>query len=417
MQKLTTHYQQLLGLPVTWEVEDVDLSLTVQRIEVHLRFVGNGVLCPQCGLAGKEYDKAPEQRWRHLDTMQFETIIIARIPRCRCEQCGVKTISVPWADRHSRFTLMFEGFAVSLLQHCLSVQAASNILKLDWHAVDQIMKRAVERGLLCRKPDTVEHLGMDEKSFRSGHKYITILNDLDSSRVLDIVEDRTLKGTKKLLQTLSKQQRAAVKSVSLDMWQPFATAVNKLLPKADIVHDRFHISQYLNDAVNKVRNQESDELKKTGDKRLVNSRYTWLRNPENMTTSQRAKFNELMAGELKTGVAWALKNVFRDFWNCSSELRGELFFTYWCEIVEKSGLKPLIKVKEMMERHKGNIINYFKHKVSNAVSEGLNSKIQLLKATARGFHSFESYRTRILFYCGKLDMKIERRSNMNFVYH
>ena len=270
--------------------------------------------------------------------MQFETIIIARIPRCQCETCGVKTIAVPWAAPHSRFTLLFEGFTVSQLQHCSSVQAASNILKLDWHAADQIMKRAVERGLLRRKPDIVLHVGMDEKSFRSGHKYITILNDLDRSRVLDIIEDRTLKGTKKLLETLSKQQKARVASVSLDMWQPFTTAVTKLLPKADIVHDRFHISKYLNDAVNKVRNQESHELQKNGDKSLVGSKYSWLRNPENMTISQRARFDELMACELKTGVAWGLKNVFRDFWNCSSELRGELFFTYWCEIVDKTSV-------------------------------------------------------------------------------
>ena len=190
------------------------------------------------------------------------------------------------------------------------------------------------------------------------------------------------------------------------MWQAFATAVHKLLPTADIVHDRFHISKYLNDAVNKVRHQESQELKKDGDTSLVGSKYTWLRNPEKMTKSQKTRFNELMACEFKTGVAWVMKNIFRDFWNCSSELRGELFFTYWCELVDKTKLKPLIKVKDMMERHKGNIINYFKHQVSNAMSEGLNSKIQLLKATARGFRSFESYRTRILFYCGKLDMTI-----------
>ncbi|ACF43515.1 transposase IS204/IS1001/IS1096/IS1165 family protein [Pelodictyon phaeoclathratiforme BU-1] len=358
MQKLTEHYQQLLGFPAIWEVDDVNLSVSGLKIEVHLRFVGDEVICPQCGVRGKAYDKAPEQRWRHLDTMQFETIIIARIPRCQCETCGVKTIAVPWAAPHSRFTLMFEGFAVALLQHCSSVQAASNILKLDWHAVDQIMKRAVERGLLRREPDDVVHVGMDEKSFRSGQKYITILNDLDKSRVLDVIEDRTLTATKKLLGTLSKQQRKAVKSVSLDMWQAFATATHKLLPAADIVHDRFHISKYLNDAVNKVRHQESQELKKDGDTRLVGSKYTWLRNPEKMTKSQKTRFNELIACEFKTGVAWVLKNIFRDFWNCSSGLRGEIFFAYWCELVDKTKLKPLIKVKDMMERHKGNILNY-----------------------------------------------------------
>ena len=125
MQKLTTHYQQLLGLPATWEVEDVNLSITGQRIEVRLRFIGNEVFCSECGLQGTVYDHAPEQRWRHLDTMQFETIIIARIPRSQCSDCGVKTVTVPWADRHSRFSLMFEGFAITLLQHCFNTQAAA----------------------------------------------------------------------------------------------------------------------------------------------------------------------------------------------------------------------------------------------------------------------------------------------------
>ena len=138
--------------------------------------------------------------------------------------------------------------------------------------MNQIMKRAVERGLLRREPDNVVHVGMDEKSFRTGHKYITILNDLDKGRVLDVVEDRTIKATRTLLGTLSKQQRKAVKPVSIDMWQAFATATHKLLPAADIVHDRLHISKYLNDAVNKVRNQESNELMKNENTSLVGSK-------------------------------------------------------------------------------------------------------------------------------------------------
>ena len=301
---------------------------------------------------------------------------------------------------------MFEGFAVSLLQHCSSITAAANILKLDWHAVNQIMKRAVNRGLSRRENKDILHIGIDEKSFRAGHHYITALNDLDSSRVLDVVEGRSMVGTKQLLETLSTSQRTVVKSVSLDMWKPFATASNKLLPKADIVHDRFHISKYLNEAVNKVRHQESKDLQKIGDRSLVGSKFTWLRNPENMTTTQRMRFDDLMTSELNTGIAWALKNIFREFWKSPTELRAEVFFEYWCELVEKSGLKQMIKVKELMVRHAANILNYFKHKVSNAVSEAINSKIQLLKASSRGFRSFESYRIRILFYCGKLEMQL-----------
>ena len=190
------------------------------------------------------------------------------------------------------------------------------------------------------------------------------------------------------------------------MWKPFASAVKKLLPQADLVHDRFHISKYLNNAVDIVRRQESRVLCKAGDTSLVGSKFTWLRNPENMNTVQKGRFDALMESMLETGVAWSLKNSFRVFWECPTEAKAKLFFSYWCEVVDKSGLKPMIKVKGLLKRHINNILNYFKHWVTNAVSEGLNSKIQMLKASARGFHNFESYRARILFYCGKLDMRI-----------
>lgn len=144
-----------------------------------------------CGI----YDHAPEQKWRHLDTMQFETILVCRLPRCNCKKHGVKTVSAPWAERHSRFTLMLEGFVVQLLQHCSNTQAVATLLGLSWHAVDQIMLRAVKRGLKLRDNQAIEHLGLDEKSFRAGHQYVTTLNDLDGGRILEVLETRTAEAT------------------------------------------------------------------------------------------------------------------------------------------------------------------------------------------------------------------------------
>ncbi|KAA6230499.1 ISL3 family transposase (plasmid) [Chlorobium phaeovibrioides] len=408
MQSLTTtaHYQQLLGLPSTWMVENVDLSMTAMQVVIRLVYTGKNAICTECGETCSIYDQAPEQKWRHLDTMQFETIIIARLPRANCKEHGVKTVGAPWADRHSRFTLMFEGFVVQLLQHCSNTQAVSTLLGLSWHCVDDIMRRAVKRGMARRGDDSIEHLGIDEKSFRAGHQYVTIMNDLDGGRVLDVVETRTTKATVKLLTSLAAKQRKKVLSVSVDMWNPFAHAVRKKVPQADLVHDRYHISKYLNDAVDAVRRQESRALNTTGDKTLIGSKYAWLRNPENMSDKQRADFDQLMTCELQTGIAWSLKNMFRAFWVLTTRDAAEYFFQYWSDAVDRSKLKPIIKVKDMMVRHLEGILNFFRHRTTNAVSEGLNSKIQLIKASARGFHSFESYRTRILFYCGKLDMAI-----------
>lgn len=406
MQKITNHYHQLLGLPDTWSVEGVELSLDTPKVEIRIHYTGSGIKCPQCGSLGTVHDRSPEQRWRHLDTMQFETMIVARVPRCRCKDCGVKTIEVPWAVRHSRFTLMFEEVAILVLQHSASIHAASKILRLDWHAVNGIMERAVTRGLSRRAPDIITRIGIDEKSFRSGHRYITTLNDLVGSRVIDVVEDRTTEATESLLNALTQAQLDGVISVSVDMWKAFAIAINRLLKNAAIVHDRFHISKYLNDAVDAVRRQESKTLAKEGDNTLVGSKFNWLRNPENMTEKQKNNFDALMECELKTGVAWSQKNIYREFWSCSTRFSASLFFAHWSEMVDRSELKPMIKVKELLERHLDNVLNYFDHRITNAVSEGLNSKIQTIKAAARGFHNFMSYRTRILFFCGKLDMSI-----------
>jgi len=404
MEKLTTHYQQLLGLPETWNVEDVNFAPAEMKVSIYIKYVGKTITCPECGSKGTTHDYSPEQRWRHLDTMQFETIIEARIPRCRCKNCGVKTIPVPWAERHSRFTLLFEAVAIMVLQNSSNIKAASAILHLDWHAADEIMRRAVDRGLSRRTEEDVPAVGIDEKSFRAGHKYIITLIDIKNGRVLDVREDRTIESTKSLLETLSKNQRKSVQSVSVDMWKPFQTAIENTIPHAAIVHDIFHISGYLGDAVDSVRKQENGRFKKSGDETLVGSKFLWLRNPENMTDKQFDQFVELMQIELNTGIAWSLKNGFRSFWKCRTVEDAETFFTYWKEAVDRSELKPMINVKNMLQRHLKNILNYFVYRVTNAVTEGLNSKIQTIKAAAKGFHRFTSYRTRILFYCGKLDM-------------
>lgn len=408
MQSLSHHYHQLIGLPSNWKVENVNLSMTGKQVEIRLVYEGKQVDCPVCGQVGNLYDHTAEQRWRHLDTMQFETILYARLPRCRCKEHGVKTASAPWAARHSRFTLLFESFAIELLSHCANIKAAAQMLRLDWHALNQIMKRAVERGLKQRENEEMAYLGIDEKSFKSGHHYVTALNDLEQGRVLEVVEHRTTDAAKQALETLNQKQKEAVKAVSMDMWKPFASAVQELLPKADLVHDRFHISKYLNEAVDAVRRKESRELDESGDKRLVGSKYLWLRNPERMRQEQQEEWRELMAGEFKTGQAWALKNMFRVFWQLGCADAASFFFEYWSKRVDAVGLSPLIEVKELLQRHFDNILTYFKHAITNAVSEGLNSKIQIVKASARGFRRFESYRTRILFYCGKLNMAIER---------
>ncbi|MCH7685400.1 MAG: ISL3 family transposase [Planctomycetes bacterium] len=404
MNKLTEHYSVLLGLDAAWIVSDVSLSLEENRVEITVTHVGGSVACPECGTGCTIADHAPERTWRHLDTMQFETRLRARVPRADCKACGVKTTSVPWAGKHSRFTLMFEAFAIHVIEACGTVKSAAGLLGLDWDSVHRIMERAVERGLERRELESLRYVGIDEKSFRRGHSYISLLSDLTGSRVLEVVEDRTEEAAEGLWKDLPGEQKQQIEAVAVDMWPAFANSVKTNAPQAEIVHDRFHISKHLNEAVDRVRRSEHKVLQRTGDDRLKGSKHLWLFNPENLSDDRWIEFETLKDQELKTSRGWAIKEQFRWFWEYRYAGNARKFFDRWYGWATHSRLKPIIKVAKMLKRHLDNILTYFRHKITNAVSEGFNSRIQSIKSQARGFRAFRNFRTRILFHCGKLDL-------------
>jgi transposase len=403
--ELQKHYAALLGIGSPWRVKTVELKLAEKKVEIELDWQwGQPAKCAECGAKCSIHDCAPERTWRHLDTMQFTTLITARVPRSDCATHGVKTMAVPWAAPHGRFTLLFERFAVEVLLASASVSQACALLGIGWESAHEIMRRAVERGVSRRQLEAIKHLGMDEKSFKRGQSYITLLTDLEQARVLDVVEERTTAASEQLWQTLSPEQKLAVEAVAVDMWEPFIRTIEKEVPHADIVHDKYHVSQYLGAAVDQVRRQEHKELMAEGDATLKGSRQLWLYNPENFNPEQAAEFAALKDLHLKVARAWAAKELFSKFWEYREAGWARRFFQDWFGWVSRSRLKPMVEVAQLLKRHLDNLLTYVKHRITNAATEGLNSKIQSLKANARGFRNFQNYRTRILFFCGKLDL-------------
>ena len=403
--ELQKHYAQLLGVSSPWEVKHVELKLQDKKVEIELAWQwGASAHCPECGRECSIHDTAPERTWRHLDTMQFTTLIRARVPRAACPEHGAKTMRVAWAAPQGRFTMLFERFAVEVLLASASVSHACQLLRLSWDTAQEIMRRAVERGLERRQLDALKHLGMDEKSFKRGQSYITLLTDLEESRVLDVVADRTTEAASQLWATLSPEQKETVEAVAVDMWEPFIQTIQQQVPDADIVHDRFHVSKYLGEAVDKVRRQEHKELMAQGDATLKGTRQLWLYNPENFSPTQVQEFSALKDLHLKVARAWAAKELFSKFWEYEHEGWARRFFKDWFGWVSRSKLKPVVEVAQMLKRHLEHLLTYLKHHITNAVTEGLNSKIQSLKSAARGFRNFRNYRIRILFFCGKLEL-------------
>ena len=405
--KDTVLYEHLLGLKTPWSVKSVDLSLADQRVVVEVVLKPGQVWTdPTDSTKRAHINGWTERQWRHLDTCQFETLIKARVPQLKYSDGTVEELAVPWAERYSRVTLLMEAFVVKLLQACPTTQGVCELTRLAWSTVNNIMVSAVERGMLRRSEEDVPYLGLDEKSSERGHTYVSILTDIDRSRVLDLVPERKLEAAKSLLETLSPAQRASVKAVAMDMWPAFMSAVQTCLPQADIVHDRFHVSKYLGEAVDTVRRQEHRSLALAGTSPLTGSKWAWLKNYADGRSSEAVSFRALNQLNLKTSRAWRIKETFTQFWCYYYTGAAQRFFDAWSNNAMRSRLEPIKKVVKMLRRHLTGLLNYSEHRINNACAEGFNSAIQLIKANARGFRNFTNYRARILFHCGKLDMSL-----------
>ncbi|MEW6054959.1 MAG: ISL3 family transposase [Nitrospirota bacterium] len=398
-------YRQLMGLRDPWKVSEVRVNFEGLKVDVWVEWPPEGKApCPECGADCAIYDHREERQWRHLDTMQFQTILHCRIPRINCADHGVKSITVPWSEKNSRFTALFERLAIDVLLGCQNQTKAKELLGLSWDEVHLIMEKAVGRGLQRRSEGGITHIGVDEKSFLKGHRYATILSDLDNARVLDVARDRKEESLAELFRRLPEEQRQEIAAVAIDMWEPYINAVEQLLPDADIVHDKFHIAKYLGEAVDKVRKSEHKGLKKEGAETLKGTKYLWLTNPRNWSDEQKKQFKELKNQGLKVGRAWSIKEMFSDLWDYTYAKSARNFFRKWYWWATHSRLKPIAEVAKKLKRHLDNILTYLRHRITNAVAEGINSKIQQVKSAARGFRNFENYRTAILFFCGKLDL-------------
>jgi transposase len=405
IMKDTTLYEAILGLRTPWSVKTVELSLEEKRVVVEVELKRGQVWADPTDSGKRAHINGwSERQWRHLDTCQFETIIKARVPQLKYSNGTVEELAVPWAERYSRVTRLMEGFVVKLLQVCPTTKGVCEITGLAWSTINSIMVSAVNRGMLRRSEDPVPHLGIDEKSTERGQTYASILTDIDRSRVLDVVRERTIKASKSLLGTLSLTQCASVEAEAMDMWGPYMTATTACLPHADIVHDRFHVSKYLGKAIDKVRYQEHRNL---GNKSpLKGSKYAWLTTYADGRSSEAVAFRALNQLNLKTSRAWRIKETFMQFWSYRYKGAAKRFFDAWSNNAMRSRLEPVKKVVKMLRKHEKGLLNYSQHRISNACAEGFNSAIQLIKANARGFRNFSNYRARILFHCGKLDLGI-----------
>jgi transposase len=299
-----------------------------------------------------------------------------------CPEHGVRQVRIPWAVPGSRLTIPFERYAIDVLLEA-DILGGCRLLRLHWHQAWNVMERAVARGLRAKRSRIIAHLGVDEKAVAKRHRSVTLVNDLDRGTVEYIGDDRKKTGLDAYYQSLSAEQLAAIEAVAMDMWDPFIESTADHVPDArsKIVFDRYHIMLHMNDAVDRVRQSERRRLQARGDDSLEGTKYLWLFAAENIPASRAEEFAALRARPLKTARAWELKESLRELWDYRREGWASRYWKRWYFRATHSRLDPVVRAARTIPGRLDNVLTYFDHRITNALSEGLNSKIQTIKKT------------------------------------
>jgi transposase len=294
---------------------------------------------------------------------------------------------------------------IDTLQEC-DITGVSRLTGASWDESWGVMVKAVARGKARKTHRIPEYLSIDEKAFAKRHRYETLICDLKRGTVEHIVEDRQQESLEGYYRQFKEEERASVKAVAMDMWDPYIAATRGYIPQAEekIVFDHFHVTRQVTEALDKVRRQEHKALMVQGDEQLKRTRHLWLANRENVPEWRKEEFAAIRKANLKTGRAWSIKESLRKFWRYRYPKSALGYFRRWYYWATHSRLGPIVKAAKTLDKYLPNIMTYFKHRISNATAEGLNSKIQMVKEMACGFRNREHYRIAIYFHCGGLSL-------------
>jgi transposase len=387
--------EKILSFGPDWKVVDVVINTAMKEVDIFLEYKNSS-----SGNPVKIYDYSIMRRYRHLDLFEYTTYINARIPRILDSKGGVKQIGLAWASPKVGYTHLFENKVIEVLKMSNNQTKTALFFNTTFSIVHGIMERAVARGLSKRDLSDLRAISLDEKSYSSGHNYMTVLSDPIMKCVIDIIDGRKEENASELLAwNISPKQAENISVVTMDMWKPFMNATKEILPGAQIVHDNFHVAKYLNDGVNNTRKQE---VKK--EDVLKQKKYLFLKNRSTWSPYETANFTTINEINLNTSKAWRMKENFKGIYLQATHTGCISYFKDWYTQVINEDIKPMISVADTILRHLEGIINAVLTDMSNSIAECLNGKIQILKSVGRGFRNIDGYRNAILFFNGNLKM-------------
>ncbi len=396
MQNSEQIFAMALSLGKPWFIREIKFDKETSRLDIYLSFTKGYKFEMDDGKEYTAYDTV-ERSWQHLNFFQHVCYLHARVPKVKQADGSIKTQAVPWARKGSGFTLMFEAFAMLLIENEMPVNKAAKILQVYPNRLWNIFNYWIS---IAHQEDSIEGLdkiGFDETSVKKGHNYVTTMVDLEQRRVLFATPGKGADCIKQSVDYLEdkKIDPSSIKQVCIDMSPSFISGCGNHLPGADITFDKFHVMKEVNKAMDDLR-----QLERIGNDMLKKHKYTFLKNK--LSPKIEEERNLLMEMYPKLGEGYRLKHLFNDFWDIEDKQEAEGYLAFWCDLVDESGIFPFKKVVNTIKAHWSGIINYIESRINNGILEGLNSKIQLAKKRARGYRNINNFINMIYFICGKL---------------
>jgi len=380
---------------------------TKAALEVSLRPRTNSrPICARCGQRGPGYDRLPTRRFSYVPLWGIAVYFVYAMRRVDCPNCGVTVERVPWCDGKNHLTTTYRWFLARWARR-MSWKETAEAFSATWDDVFRAVKYAVSWGLEHRCLDGVESIGVDEIQWQLGHRYLTLVYQIDAGmkRLLWIGEGRTAKSFLQFFRMLGKERSQRIKFVCSDMWKAYLKVIAKKANQAVHVLDRFHIMKTMNKAIDEVRAAEARQLARDGYEQILkHSRWCLLKRRENLTERQGVKLSELLKYNLKAVRSHLLREEFQRFWEYSSPAWAGKFLDAWCTRTMRSKIEPMKKVAKTLRRHRGLILNWFHAKgaISSGVVEGFNNKCKLTLRKSYGFRTADAMKTALYHNLGAL---------------
>jgi len=376
-------------------------------IEVEIEARKNGrPICSGCGRPAPGYDRLPERRFEFVPLWGIAVFFVYAMRRVECPTCGVKVEQVPWCDGKNQLTTSYRWFLASWAKR-LSWQGVASAFGTSWQNVYRSVKHVVSWGLAHRDLEGIEAIGVDEIQWQRGHKYLTLVYQIDEDcrRLLWAGKDRTAKTLLGFFRMLGKERSGRLRFVCSDMWKPYLKVIAKKAGQAVHVLDRFHIMAKMNKAIDEVRAAEAKRLERDGyEPVLKHSRWCLLKREENLTEKQAIKLSELLQYNLQSVRSRLMREDFQRFWEYCYPACAAKFLDEWCTRTMRSKVEPMKKVAKTLRRHRELILNWFRAEgaISAGFVEGLNNKAKLTMRKAYGFRTAKAIEIALYHQLGDL---------------